>query len=86
MSIGDYLSIRMIVLSWFNYTGYLGGSHFFCANPFELKEIYRKKGVSFDTTFDLDGVEKWIILQNTLDTFNKIDNTIRDFFDGEEGN
>lgn len=25
-------------------------------------------------------------LQNTLDTFNKVDNTISDFFDGEEGN
>ncbi len=34
----------------FNYTGYLGGSHFFCAKPFEIKELYRKKGVSFDTT------------------------------------
>ena len=25
--------------SRFNYTGYLGGSHFFCAKPFEIKKV-----------------------------------------------
>ena len=49
--------------SRFNYTGYLGGSHFFCAKPFEIKKLYRKRGVSVDTTINKKGV---IIMRNDL--------------------
>lgn len=53
MSISDYLSIRILFCRRFNYTGYLGGSHFFCANPLKNIENNKKRGVSFDTTNDI---------------------------------